>query len=187
MPTVPCRSQMRTRCRAGGADDLRERGLDAWRIEQGVSEGCISGQRRNRPQVIANRAHSQRRDARDERPHLIDVARLFIVVDQRHQFDRCAIAEPLQGVIRAQAIAAIGSVGEPMGQKQDAHVYADRPSLRSRNTRAGTPPAITRSAIGLVTTAPAPTTAPFPTSAITTAALPIHAPAPMRTGDLLDG
>src|SRR5438876_11952414 len=52
---------------------------------------------------------------------------------------------------------------------------------RSRRTFAGTPAATTRSGIGLLTTAPAPTIASRPTSAITTALLPIHAPAPIRT------
>jgi hypothetical protein len=54
-------------------------------------------------------------------------------------------------------------------------------SPRGRIRRAGTPAAMTRSGRGLVTTAPAPTIVPRPTSAITTAALPIQAPAPIRT------
>jgi hypothetical protein len=48
-------------------------------------------------------------------------------------------------------------------------------------TRAGTPPTIVRGGTGLVTTAPAPTMASSPTSAITTALLPIHVPRPIRT------
>src|SRR5258708_5620049 len=49
------------------------------------------------------------------------------------------------------------------------------------STFAGTPAAMTLSGSGFVTTAPAPTTVLAPTSAMTTAALPIHAPAPIRT------
>src|SRR5262249_36727669 len=52
---------------------------------------------------------------------------------------------------------------------------------RARMTRAGTPAATTFGGISRVTTEPAPTTEPGPTSAITTAALPTHAPAPIRT------
>src|SRR5439155_20715718 len=51
---------------------------------------------------------------------------------------------------------------------------------RLRTTRAGTPAANTRAGIGLVTTAPAPTTESQPTSAMMTAPLPIQVPAPMR-------
>ena len=57
---------------------------------------------------------------------------------------RRAIAQPLQDVIRAQPIAAIGSVRQSVGEKQDAHAYASASAsaVRARNTRAGTPPAI---------------------------------------------
>lgn len=52
---------------------------------------------------------------------------------------------------------------------------------RSRMIFAGMPAAITRAGSGLVTTEPAPTMLPAPTSASTIAPLPIQAPAPIVT------
>lgn len=152
-----------------------------------MREWCRCRESRNRANVIEEGRHPQRRHAGNERSHLVHVSRFLIVVDQRNEIDRRPFAQPLKDVKRAQAIAPIRGVRQAVGEEKNAHVYADGPPPRSRKTRAGTPPAITRSAIGLVTTAPAPMTESLPTSAITIAALPIQAPAPMRTGALTEG
>ena len=78
-------------------------------------------------------------------------------------------------VVRADTIAAIRGIGQPVGEIQDVH------HSRYLITRAGMPAAMARDGIGFVTTAPAATIASSPTSASTTAALPIHAPRPTRT------
>ena len=67
------------------------------------------------------------------------------------------------------------------GEGGRGHAWLAAFGNRSRNTLAGTPAATTLAGKGLVTTDPAPTTVPGPTSARTIAALPTHAPAPMVT------
>src|SRR6266545_5911543 len=82
-------------------------------------------------------------------------------------------------MVRANSVTPVRGIRQAMAQEKDSHVFDA--STRRRMTAAGTPPAITSGGIGRVTTAPAPTTLLAPTSAITTAALPIQAPAPIRT------
>src|SRR5438093_607470 len=89
--------------------------------------------------------------------------------------------EPLQQVIAPDAIAAIRRVRQALRKEQNLHSASAGCPSRLRITRAGTPAAITSAGSGRVTTAPAPTTVPLPTSARTTALLPIQAPAPICT------
>ena len=92
-----------------------------------------------------------------------------------------ASGKRLDDVIGANPIAAVRRVRQPVREKQDPHAGTDAGSSRRFTIRAGTPAAITRSGSGRVTTAPAPTIVSRPTSASTTALLPIQLPAPMRT------
>ena len=144
----------------------------------------VAQERHGRADVIAKFGDTDRGDVGHEAAHLIHMRRFLVVMHQRDQLDLGALLQALEHVKSAQAIAAIGRVGQAMREHEDAHGQADRSLTwrsRNRNTRAGTPPATVRSGMGRVTTAPAPTTASRPTSASTTAALPIQAPAPMRT------
>ena len=92
------------------------------------------------------------------------------------------LREESQQMIAADAVAAIGSVGQPMCEGENPHQSGPRfGSSRVRMTRAGTPATIVRGGTALVTTAPAPTMASSPTSAMITALLPIHEPRPILT------
>src|SRR5688500_5137496 len=108
-----------------------------------------------------------------------------IVVDQRQQIHFVGRGEQPQYVIRANAVSSIRGVRKPVCEKKNPHAPADSGATSCgdliRMTRARTPALTTESGTGLMTTEPAPTMAVRPTSAMITAALPIHAPAPMRT------
>src|SRR5919197_712010 len=135
--------------------------------------------------VVAQARHTRELHVReDETP--IRRARLFVlVVHQRQQIDVVTPRELTRDVVRADPIAAVRRVRQPMREEQDSHAMLARAIGASRRftTRAGTPAATTRSGTGRVTTAPAPTIESRPTSAMTMAAVPIQAPAPMRTRD----
>src|SRR5262249_39095272 len=112
-----------------------------------------------------------------ERGHLVGGS-----VERRERLEVHEGRERPRDVVRAKAVPTIGSVGQPVSEEQHLHADTDVSSSRRLTTVAGTPAAIARSGSGLVTTAPAPTMVSRPTSASTTALLPIQLPAPMRTG-----
>src|SRR5262245_14465204 len=129
---------------------------------------------------ISGAGHTGDRDADAHRTEVRRVSFFFAVVNERQQFDVGSAGEDAKHMVRADAIASVRRVRQTTSERED--LQADWAcGFRCRTTRGGTPAAMTKSGRGLLTTAPAPTTVPRPTSAITTAALPIHEPAPIRT------
>jgi len=154
-------------------DALVDRGLQTRGVEHRVRQRARGRERERASDERSPPRYADAGHRLGQLSSLVEVCGLVIVVDERHEIDVGERAQRAKQMKGPDAVAAIRGVRQAMREKEDPH--------RGRTTLAGTPAATTLSGIGEVTTAPAPITLFAPTSAITTAALPIHAPAPMRT------
>src|SRR5438046_2084023 len=118
--------------------------------------------------------HPRHLHARDEVAHAGHLLRLLVAVNERYEVHLGPAAHLPELVVRAEAIAAVGCIRQPMREVEDPHhtLWPAGEALRCLMTRAGTPAATTPGGTGRVTTAPAPMTEFSPMSAMTTAALP---------------
>ncbi len=123
---------------AAGGHDLPQHTVDGRRVEQDVGQRLRPGERERDAQPAQRPGHRRARHGQAARRHGAGVPRLVAVVDEGHQVDVEGLAEPLEQVIGPDAIAAVGSVGQPVREVEHPHLGAW--SWRERISTAGTPP-----------------------------------------------